>query len=182
VRTEPSRYSAIVDWVGMTGLVLALHFGVFHLLSCGWRAMGLNAVPIMNRPLAASSLAEFWGRRWNLAFRDLTHRFVFQPLLRHEGPARALMIGFGISGLVHDLVITVPAGGAYGLPTLYFLLQGVGVLFERSRLGRSLGLGRGLAGRIYCVALVIAPCGLLFPPVFVKNVIGPFLDAIGGMR
>lgn len=172
--------SEITDWAGMTGLILALHFGAFHLLSCAWRVLGLNAVPIMNRPVAARSLAEFWGRRWNLAFRDLTHRFVFKPLLRRTNPTSALMIGFLVSGLIHDLVITVPAGGGYGWPTAYFVLQGLGVIFERSRFGRSLGLGSGLTGWIYCAALVVAPCGWLFPRVFVQNVIGPFLDAIGG--
>jgi len=180
LRHGSSPESEIADWVGMTGLILALHFGAFHLLSCVWRVLGLNAVPIMNRPVAARSLAEFWGRRWNLAFRDLTHRFVFRPLRRRTGPTSALILGFLVSGLVHDLVITAPAGGGYGWPTAYFVLQGVGVIFERSRFGRWLGLGSGWTGWIYCAALVVVPCRWLFPQEFVHNVIGPFLDAIGG--
>ncbi len=35
-------------WVGMAGIVFVLHFGAFHLLSCGWRAAGVNAKPLMN--------------------------------------------------------------------------------------------------------------------------------------
>lgn len=180
LRLGSPAHSTVAAWIGMSGLILALHFGLFHLLSCGWRQVGLNAVPIMNRPLIARSLAEFWGKRWNLAFRDLTHQFVFRPLLGGVPPACALLLGFFVSGLIHDLVISIPAGGGYGWPTAYFLLQGLAVLFERSPTGRMLGLGGGRLGWIYCFACVVLPCGWLFPAVFVQNVIGPFLSALGG--
>ncbi len=166
-------------WVGMIGLVLALHFGVFHLLSCLGRTAGIHAVPLMDRPLLASSVAEFWGRRWNRAFRDLTHRFLFLPFRRTLGPVGALAVGFLVSGLVHEVVITVPSGGGYGLPTLYFALQAIGLLIERSRVGQAMGLGRGLIGRVFAVVVVAATCPLLFPPPFVLNVIRPFLMAMG---
>ena len=91
----------------------------------------------MNWPLASVSLGEFWGARWNTAFRDLTYRFLFRPLARRLGPRGALS-GFLISGLVHDLVISIPAGGDYGGPTVFFLVQAVGIVTERSRFGRFL--------------------------------------------
>ena len=168
-----------VGGAGMMGIVLTLHFGLFHLLSCWWRRAGVAAVPIMNWPVASQSLTEFWGRRWNLAFRDLTHRFLFQPLVRRLGPTGALLAGFLVSGLVHDLVISWPAGGGWGLPTGYFVLQGAGIVVERSRWGRGLGLGRGLTGRLYCLVLIGLSSPLLFHPVFLGRVILPFLAAIG---
>ena len=85
-RLIPAGQEIFLGWVGMVGLVLLLHFGFFHLLSCLWRALGVEARPLMNKPLASTSLGEFWGRRWNTAFRDLTHRFLFRPLAVRLGP------------------------------------------------------------------------------------------------
>ncbi len=166
-------------WAGMVGIIFTLHFGLFHLLSCGWRTLGLSAAPLMQWPILSESLAEFWGRRWNLAFRDLTHRFLFQPLRRPLGPTGSLLVGFFVSGLIHDLVISVPAGGGWGWPTLYFLLQGAGIVLERSRLGRRCGLGRGLRGWLYCAAVILLPSPWLFHRPFVVGVILPFLQACG---
>ncbi len=168
-------------WIGMIGLVFILHFGLFHLLSCGFRLVGINAVPLMDWPILSVSVAEFWGRRWNRAFRDLTHRFLFLPYRRTWGPIGALALGFLASGLVHELVITVPAGGGYGLPTVYFVLQAAGLLGEKSRSGQSLGLGHGIAGRLFAVAVIAVPCPLLFPPPFVIHVIRPCLVTLGAL-
>lgn len=169
----------VTGWIGMVGLVLMLHFGAFHLLSCAWRAAGVGARPLMNRPLAASSLADFWGRRWNTAFRDLTHRFLFQPLAARLGSRWGILAGFLFSGLVHDLVISVPAGGGYGGPTVYFTIQGAGMLVERSAAGRRLGLAHGWRGRLFAMIVLVAPVRLLFHSPFVIHVVAPFMRALG---
>ena len=145
----------LIGWLGMLGIVLALHFGLFHILSCAFRHLGLAAIPIMNWPIVSRSLTEFWSKRWNLAFRDLAHRFVFRPLVGFLGPTGALMMGFLISGLLHDIVISVPAGGGFGLPTCYFAIQGEAILTERSGWGRAIGLGKGLAGRAFCLVVLL---------------------------
>lgn len=173
------QFREIAGWIGMIGIVFVLHFGVFHLLSCLWRSVGVAAVPIMNWPIVSQSMTEFWGRRWNLAFRDLTHRLVFLPLIHRLGPLRALLLGFVISGVIHDLVISWPASGGWGLPTCYFLLQGAGITFERTGIGKSLGLGRGLIGRLYCWLLIALPSPLLLHHPFIDRVILPFLAVIG---
>jgi hypothetical protein len=175
----PADLPLLRGWVGMIGLVFFLHFGTFHLLSCAWRAGGVDAKPLMNRPIVSSSLSEFWGRRWNTAFRDLTHRFLFRPLASRFGPRGGLAVGFLASGLVHDFVISVPADGGYGLPTLYFVVQGVGLLAERSGVGKSLGLGLGWKGWAFTAVILSTPAGLLFHPPFVLRVVNPFLDTIG---
>lgn len=165
-------------WIGMVGLILLLHFGTFHLLSCAWKSVGIDARPLMNHPLASVSLGEFWGRRWNTAFRDLTHRFLFRPLNSRLG-SRAILAGFVFSGIIHDLVISVPAGGGYGWPTFFFGTQGVAILIERSRSGRAIGLGRGWRGRLFAMLVLTLPAYGLFHPPFVRNIMVPFMRALG---
>src|SRR5207253_3074651 len=69
----------LTGWLGMVGLVLFLHFGVFHLLALAWWKAGVKVQPLMRAPLSADSLAEFWGARWNTAFNALAHELAFRP-------------------------------------------------------------------------------------------------------
>jgi membrane bound O-acyltransferase family protein len=178
-RHVPATHELLAGWLGMVGIIFVLHFGTFHILSLLWRSAGVDARPIMQSPLSAASLSDFWGRRWNLGFRQLTHRLIFQPVRIRSGVLSATLLSFFASGVVHDLVISLPAGGGYGLPTCYFVLQGLGVLFERSLPGKRLGLSSGARGRLFAVFSAGAPAFLLFHPWFVRGVILPFLTAIG---
>jgi len=171
----------LAGWIGMIGLVLALHFGAFQLLSCGWREAGFDAAPLMRAPVRSTSLGEFWGRRWNTAFRDLTRRFVFVPLASSLGPRVALLVGFIGSGVLHDVVISLPASGGFGGPTVYFVAQGIGLLAERSPVGRCLGLGRGWRGRAFTAATLVLPLPLLFHMPFVTRIVVPFMGALGAL-
>jgi hypothetical protein len=80
--------------------------------------------------------------------------------------------------LSHDLVISVPARAGYGWPTAYFLIQGFGVIAERSSAGEKLGLGRGLRGWLWMAFVTAAPVFILFHPWFVLRVIVPFEHAV----
>ena len=171
------RHRLLAGWIGMAGMVLVVHFGLFHMLSLAWQRAGVNAPPIMDIPILASSLSEFWGRRWNLAFRDLAHTYVFRPFVRRLGVARATMAVFLTSGAVHDFVISVPSRAGFGLPTLYFAIQGLGLLIERSRWGIRLGWAGSVVGRGFCAVVTLAPVGLLFHRHFVEQVVIPMLTA-----
>jgi hypothetical protein len=175
----PVIHPLVAGWIGMIGVVLMLHFGLFHLLSLAWRAAGVSATPLMQSPLRAVSLAEFWGKRWNTAFHELVHRFTFRPMARRVGATRAMLCVFLLSGLVHDLVISLPARGGYGLPTGYFMIQGLGVAAEHTHVGRRIGLGHGWRGWLFTMIVATAPAFWLFHPRFIFNVILPMLHAIG---
>ena len=174
-----ASHPIVRGWVGMVGLAFLLHFGTFHLLSLIWRTLGIDARPIMHSPVSAPSLSAFWGGHWNSAFSDLMHKHLLVPLAREVGMRSALLAVFAVSGLLHELVISLPARGGYGLPSIYFAAQGLGLLLERSRAGRRLGLGLGWKGRLFALFVVAGPAFWLFHPPFIHNVILPMLRAIG---
>jgi alginate O-acetyltransferase complex protein AlgI len=171
-------HEIVAGWVGMIGLILMLHFGSFHLLSCAWRSIGVDAQPLMKRPLTSTSLNEFWSRKWNSAFRDFTHRFLFRPLTKWCGPRWAILVGFIFSGVIHDVVISVPARGGYGGPTIFFGFQAVGLFVERSRAGRAVGLSHGWRGWLFAIIMLILPAYGLFHPPFVRTIILPFMRVL----
>ncbi len=175
--------SPLAPWAGFSAMVLMLHFGLFELLAHTWRRAGRPVQPIMNSPHRARSLSDFWGERWNRAFRDVARPLLFVPLTRRFGLAAGTLTAFVFSGVVHELVISIPAGAGYGGPTVYFALQGGGLLFERSSAGRRLGLRRGgPLARVYAGTVVLAPVALLFHTPFMERVFVPFMYALGLMR
>ncbi len=183
----------LAGWIGMIGMILILHFGLFQLLAFGWRKAGIDVEPIMNAPWRSKTVSQFWGRRWNSALNRLAFDFVSRPITRrlagrcscetarrspgistlHFGPAVATLTAFLVSGLIHELVISLPAGAGYGLPTAYFLLQGIGILLERAF--------PQIRGRIFIALITAVPAFWLFHPPFVHNVILPFMKAIGAL-
>ena len=177
-RSVPPGEPLLRGWLGMLGLILLLHFGAFKIIALLWQSVGVDAKAIMSAPLRSTSLGEFWGKRWNLGFRQLSHELIFRPLHQRLGADAAGFLVFAVSGLIHDLVISLPARGGYGLPTLYFLLQGTGMTIEHSRFGKRLGLGKGVVGWCFMMVLLAAPVFLLFHPWFVLGVILPFMRAI----
>lgn len=175
---RPEGRPLLSGWIGMIGLVFLLHFGTFDLLACLWRHVGYDVQPLMESPHRSTSLIEFWSHRWNRAFRDLSHRLVLRPLRGRLGPTGAMCAVFLISGLIHDLVISVPARGGYGLPSAYFLLQAVGVVLQRTTWMKRAGLNSGVRGWFVTALWLIVPLPLLFHEPFVIRVILPFLDAL----
>jgi hypothetical protein len=180
-RKVPADQSLLRGWIGLLGLILLLHFGSFHLISLFWRSTGIEAEPIMAKPILSKTLAEFWGKRWNLGFRQLAHEFIFRPLQKCTGATIASLLVFLTSGLIHDLVISVPAHGGYGLPTAYFVLQGIAIAFERSPLSRRIGMQKPIPARIFTIVITAIPTFWLFHPPFVHRVIIPFMQKIGAL-
>jgi alginate O-acetyltransferase complex protein AlgI len=145
---------------------LLVHFGVFALLTAFWRAQGADVPALFDRPLLSRSLREFWGRRWNRPFTEMTAALVHRPLARRSGRTAGLVASFAFSGVLHELAISVPARAGYGGPLAYFLLHGLLVALE----GRGLRLGR--TGTLAALAL---PLPLLFHGAFLTEVLWPLL-------
>lgn len=148
------------------GIGLLVHFGLCDVLAGFWRARGVAVERLFVNPAASRSLGEFWGRRWNLAFHAVAREFVFRPIARRRGAAAGILGTFLFSGLLHELLLSVPVGAGYGLPTAYFLLHGLLVLAERRW---------SIQGRAWALFWILAPVPLLFHPWFVKAIILPLV-------
>jgi alginate O-acetyltransferase complex protein AlgI len=148
------------------GIGLFVHLGICDVLAGFWRLRGVAVGRLFVNPLASTSLGEFWGRRWNLAFHAVARDFVFRPAARRWGPAAGVFLTFVFSGVLHELLLSVPAGGGYGLPFAYFLLHGALVIAERRW---------GISGRAWTLFWLFAPVPLLFHPWFVRALIVPLI-------
>ncbi|HEX2061968.1 MAG TPA: MBOAT family protein [Thermoanaerobaculia bacterium] len=152
-------------WLAMIAISLLMHFGAFTLLAAFWRTRGVAANALFRAPLAARSLAELWSRRWNVGYSEMIALLVHRPVCARFGPRAALAASFLVSGLLHELAITVPIGASYGLPTLYFAIQGIGVAIERRR----------ELGPAWVIPWLVIPLPLCFPPPFVEQIIRPLV-------
>ncbi|MFD2157564.1 MBOAT family protein [Rubritalea tangerina] len=145
-------------------LSMAFHFGVLRVLTGYWRSRGVGVRALFRNPLEARGFGDFWGKRWNLAYSQMMAIAVQRPLEERFGRAWAVFTVFVISGLFHELAITVPVGAGYGLPTLFFTLQGGFVALERTF---------GVGGKWLCLGSLVLGIPVLFPPAFVDAVILP---------
>lgn len=164
----------------LPGLSLAVHFGVFNIVAGAWRLAGVDCRPLFVAPLRSASLGEFWGRRWNLAFSQMTALAVYRPLVRRAGRRAALAASFLGSGLLHELAISVPVRAGYGLPMAYFALHGALMMIE----GRLARAGRpidrvGWAGRAWTLGWLVAPLPILFHRPFLAGVVWPLIGVPG---
>ncbi|MDF1812330.1 MAG: DCC1-like thiol-disulfide oxidoreductase family protein [Verrucomicrobiales bacterium] len=160
-------------WAGVAAMLCLLHFGSFDWLAAFRNHQGYKVEPIMREPWISRGLGEFWGTRWNRGFSDWAREFLFRPLTAKFGLKTGTIAGFLASGLAHEIVISLPAGAGFGQPTLYFLIQGTGVLVEkRARLRK-----RGIA-RLWMWVVVIIPAPLLFHKPFIETVFNPMTQLI----
>ncbi len=156
---------------------LLVHFGIFNLLTGFWRRLGAKCNPLFVAPLLSCSLAEFWGRRWNLAFSEMTALGIYRPVNQRFGKSTATLIAFVFSGLLHELAISVPAKAGYGLPLLYFALHGVAMLVENRFLQRqSWFISNKVLQRAWTIGWIALPLPILFHRPFLTGCVWPLLQ------
>ncbi|CAM8918403.1 unnamed protein product [Rhodiola kirilowii] len=122
---------------------IAIYLSLQYTVS-GFRAMteavlGLELEPLFNDPLCATSVQNFWGRRWNQAMGKILRASVYDPvraLLSPDlGDKHAQRLGvlatFVTSGAMHELIFYYLCRKR---PTWkmswYFLLHGLAVVVE----------------------------------------------------
>jgi hypothetical protein len=163
---------------GLAGYAFLVLFALFDAWALVYRACGIGVEKLWRNPAASTSLADFRGRRWNRIFSGMLREVLFFPLARRLGAAAALFAVFLYSGLMHEN-FSVAARSGYGLPLLYFAIQGAGTWLEgRSALRRAFRR-RPWLGRLWTAASVLGPCLLLFHEGFLRGYVAPKLVCLG---
>jgi alginate O-acetyltransferase complex protein AlgI len=163
---------------GVIGFAFLLMFVVFDVWALVYRACGVGVEKLWHCPLAATSLTDFWGQRWNRIFSGMFREVVFLPLARRAGPGLALFAVFLYSGLLHEN-FSVAARSGYGLPFLYFVIQEFATWLEGRRAFRQALRRRPLLGRLWTAAVVVGPAALLLHEGYRDQCLAPTLADLG---
>ena len=168
----------LYELVMLVGLSFILHFGILNLSTASWRFSGVDVKELFRSPYKATSLKEFWGKRWNMAFSEMTAMVVYKPLKGKYGMPLAMIASFLVSGLLHEIAISFPVKMGYGLPFLYFVLHGLAMYAEGKVEFVKQIVSNAVASHVWVFAWLILPMPLLFHHVFIVEVVEPLRDFI----
>jgi alginate O-acetyltransferase complex protein AlgI len=154
----------VVEFATIASILLIVHLGLSDIGTSIARAVGWNVRPLFEVPWRSRTLSDFWTRRWNRPFVELD-RLVFLPTLtKRLGLRGAVFAIFLISGILHELAISFPAGAGWGGPMAYFVLHGALMLVERKL---------KINSRIWVIATVLLPLPILMHEPFRASFIWP---------
>ena len=115
------------------GIVFAYALAAFvtDLIHFCFLASGTAMRPIHVTPVAARSLRDFWGKRWNRAMSAWLYRFIFLPLAHRHHLHLGLICVFLVSAAMHAWLplVALGASAAFSMGA-FFCLQGVFILAE----------------------------------------------------
>ncbi|KAK3164937.1 hypothetical protein QOZ80_1AG0026760 [Eleusine coracana subsp. coracana] len=103
--------------------------------------LGASLEPQFSAPLAADSLAGFWGRQWNLMAVDVLRASAYEPVRARWGRDAGVLAAFLMSGLLHELLyFYMTLRRPTGEMLRFFVFHGVFQIVERR--AREAGLWR----------------------------------------
>jgi len=146
--------------------------------------LGCDLEPQSNEPYLATSLQDFWGRRWNLMVPAILRPAVYLPArrmaCRKVNSDQAMFLGvfaaFLVSGAVHEMLFfyltrEVPTGEV----TWFFLLHGVCTVAEvavkKSTFVRRWWRVSPTVSRLLTVGFVVVTSGWFFFPLIRSGII-----------
>ncbi|XP_013663174.2 acyl-CoA--sterol O-acyltransferase 1-like [Brassica napus] len=141
------------------------------------RAMsGLELELQFNKPYLATSLQDFWGRRWNLAVTGILRPTVYEPMIQlfsvldpNWSRVLAVLATFVVSGLMHELIFFYMGGLMPDWKVMwFFLVHGLCTTVEiavKKKVNGRWRLPTGV-GRVLTFGFVMVTGLWLFLPVF----------------
>ena len=153
---------------GVLAILTAVHLGYSDVLSSLLRLLGFRVNRLFESPLQSTSLRDFWSKRWNRPFVEM-NRLLFQPLLPASlSKESSILALFLLSGVLHELALSLPPGTGWGGPLLYFSVQGVAMLLEHR-----FGLQHHKLRRLWTWSIILLPLPLLFHAAFCQALVLP---------
>ena len=169
-----SKFDFILHLFYLIGLSLILHFGILNISTGMLRWLGINVTSLFKEPMRSKSLNEFWSKRWNLAFVELTTIAVLRPLKSTYGYTIAFWASFIFSGLLHEMAISLPVQSGFGKPFLYFIIQAVLILtIDKYVIKKQSNVFIRTFLILGCLAL---PIFLLFHKDFIAQIVLPLAE------
>ncbi|MBX0288274.1 membrane bound O-acyl transferase family-domain-containing protein [Halomicroarcula sp. F28] len=162
-------------WLLVAGFLAAVHQGLGRILPFGLRWLGYPVEPLFNSPMQSQGVADFWSDRWNKPFIGMNRLFLTGPLASRVGIKVAAGLAFLVSGLIHELAISFPAGAGWGLPFLYFVVQAVLYTVEQEFFPAPAD-SNSMLRRAWTAIAVVGPVPLLFHGPFRMTFIAPLLE------
>lgn len=101
--------------------------------------LGMELEPQFNEPYLATSIQDFWGRRWNLMVPSILRPTVYDPVVRLStrvigrewAPLPAVLATFAVSAVMHEIIFYYLG---HVKPTFeitcFFMLHGVTLMAE----------------------------------------------------
>lgn len=146
------------SWTRAVALLLVLD-GFGRTFAGFARALGTASDDAFDRPWLAKDLADFWGARWNQFIGRSLFHVVYKPWARRLGPLAASFAAFVASGVLHEVLYVLPAGGPVGWYLLFFGLQGLGVV-------ASARIANARVRRVLCWAILLGTTPIFFVGAF----------------
>jgi predicted DCC family thiol-disulfide oxidoreductase YuxK len=165
-----------LEWFGIAALLFTIHLSFSDVLTGIPRTKGWGVARLFNNPFNSKSLHEFWSKRWNVAFIEMDRILFFKPLQRLFGIRGAIFGVFVVSGILHELAISYPAQSGWGLPFAYFILQGILVLLETTKL--KIKRWPSIVRRLWTYFWILSPLPILFHGAFRSKLIVPLFQIL----
>lgn len=151
---------------------------------------GVVLEPSSNEPYLATSLQDFWGRRWNLLVSNTLRYGIYRPVRAAVGgvvgkrwaAGTGVMAVFVVSGVMHEqLVYYITREVPTWEVTWFFVLQGVCVVLEfelKTVVGRRWQPPAAVAWLLTLSFLVVTASWLFFPPLMRAGIFAGLLKEL----
>ncbi|XP_030523470.2 long-chain-alcohol O-fatty-acyltransferase-like [Rhodamnia argentea] len=145
-------------------------------------ALGFDLERQFDEPYLATSLQDFWGRRWNLMVSSILRSTVYDPVRRRLAPLigsrpaslPATVAAFAVSGVMHEAIYYyITRARPTGEVTWFFTLHGICVAAEvavKRWAGGRWRMHRAASGMLTAAFLMVTGMRWFFPQLMRNGV------------